>query len=146
MISQLAPSSPLSQKTFKYKSVMLIDDDEIDNFLNQRILNTNGFAEKIHVNRNGPAALDALNLMCVNESFANQLLPDVIFVDVNMPMMNGFEFIAGLEENNFPTDKTKIVILTSSASEEDRLKADKLKNRVFFLSKPLSKTKLETIG
>ena len=66
-------------------------------------------------------------------------MPEVIFVDLNMPIMDGFQFIEKFELLiNRSTKKFKLVILTTSINEEDKKKALKFNNNILFLNKPLT--------
>ena len=67
-----------------YKTCLLIDDNYIDNFVTRRILENSNFAENIVVQQSAFDAIDAIK--------TGQVKPDVIFLDLRMPMMNGFEF------------------------------------------------------
>lgn len=120
------------------KSIILIDDDNTTNFLNKRIIEKLDVAEKILIFKNG---LEALNY------FKDLADPDyskssLIILDINMPVMNGFEFLEhynGLSEDK--KAKKLIVMLTTSAIESEKDLA--LKYRVSdFLSKPLTSEKI----
>ncbi len=122
----------------KYEKVMLVDDNEMDNFINQKILEANHFAQTIYTNTNGISALEFLKNLFKNESLLNGY-PEIIFVDLNMPLMNGFQFIEKFLE--FPeevTKRCKIIILTSSLNPGDRENANKIDPTIKFLYKPLS--------
>ena len=68
------------------------------------------------------------------------MYPSIIFVDLNMPNMDGFSFIENLKKINIEIlKKTKIVILTSSLNMEDRNKAGGIDGGVTFVNKPLTK-------
>lgn len=123
----------------KFNTVMLIDDNEMDNFINQKIIEANSFASEIYTNTNGLSALEFLNNLAVKKETLNEMLPDVIFVDLNMPLINGFQFIEKFYEmpEEF-TSRCKIVILTSSLNEGDRETAKRLNPDIIFLNKPLT--------
>src|SRR4051794_24510376 len=99
------------------KNVLLVDDDEIANFLNSKVLQQTGLAMEIHSALNGQQAISV-----INEDFqGSQTLPDVILLDINMPIMNGFEFIEAFHRLTIPgIDTVKIVIVSSSEDERDR--------------------------
>jgi len=135
-----------ARPTYRYANAMLIDDSEIDNFINQKILESNYFAEKIYVNTGGISALEFIKNLAVNEELTERMMPDVIFVDLNMPLMDGFQFInqfLKLPENIIR--KSKLIILTSSFNPEDREKAKLLFNDITFLNKPLTDEGLASI-
>ncbi len=118
---------------------MLIDDNELDNFVNQKIIEGNHFAQKIYVNSSGKSAAEFLQNILVISNNDVDLMPEVIFVDLNMPIMDGFQFIEKFELLiNRSTKKFKLVILTTSINEEDKKKALKFNNNILFLNKPLT--------
>ena len=125
-----------------YGIVMLVDDNEIDNMINQKMLESINFAEKYYVYTSGKSALDFLENL-VGDSSAADVIPDLILLDINMPLMDGFQF---LEE--FATLKTKIknkidiFMLTTSINPSDKERADTngLINK--FLTKPLTVNQL----
>jgi CheY-like chemotaxis protein len=137
----------LKKPASKYRTAMLIDDSEMDNFINQKIIEATSTAEKIYTNTNGLSALEFLNNLYVQRDNLDEMLPDVIFVDLNMPLINGFQFIEKFYE--LPEEfsgKSKIVILTSSLNENDRDMAHKLNPKIIFLNKPLTEESLLSIG
>ncbi len=80
------------------KNVLLVDDDHIFNYLNERIIQRMGFSDEIHSARNGQEAIDLLNRYLSGSSS----LPDIIFLDLNMPVMDGFAFIEAFKRMNMP--------------------------------------------
>lgn len=133
---------------YKYATVMLIDDSEIDNFINQKVIESNYFAEKIYVNTGGVSALEFLKNLTINGQMASKLLPQVIFVDLNMPLMDGFQFIHQfLKLPEVITQHARLIILTSSFNPDDREKAQALSisKNVTFLNKPLTDEGLASI-
>lgn len=144
---QMRKTLKIKQPSFKYKTVMLIDDNEMDNFINQKIIEANFFSDKIYTNTNGLSALEFLNNLLVNKETLNQMLPEIIFVDLNMPLINGFQFIESFYK--LPKELAqacKIVILTSSLSAEDRDIAKTFKQKITFLNKPLTQESLSSIS
>lgn len=137
----------VKKPTFKYTTVMLIDDNEMDNFINQKIIEANSFADKIYTNTNGLSALEFLNNLYVKKETLEEMLPEVIFVDLNMPIINGFQFIEKFYEmpKEF-VETSKIVILTSSLNAEDREIAKRLRPNIIFLNKPLTQESLSSIS
>ena len=74
-------------------------------------------------------------------------LPDLIFLDIHMPKMNGFEFLSALNEQyNGLKDKISVVLLTSSLDPLDKKMSAEFPNIKLFLNKPLNVEKLEKIG
>lgn len=129
----------------KYNAAMLVDDSEIDNFINQKMLEGHNFAERIYVHTGSRSALEFLMNFDRNE-MPDLLLPDVIFLDINMPIMDGFQFAEEfLKHSPEMYEKVKIVFLTSSLNPVDQKKAMAVKGVYSFLNKPLSKDHLEKL-
>lgn len=130
----------------KYKYAMLVDDSELDNFINQKMIEANHFASKVYVNSGSVSALEFLNNLTTCGFEAITVFPEIIFIDINMPMMNGFQFIEILKKR-LPekTSALKFVILTSSDDSNERLKAEKLSEGIVFLNKPLTQDMLNQL-
>lgn len=112
---------------------VLVDDNEVDLFLQKRFIEINQFAEKISEFSSPIAALDHLGAQ-EKENF-----PDIIFLDLNMPLMNGFEFLSKFEV--LPeelTAGTQIVVVTSSGNTRDHERAYQYKNVLSFITKPFN--------
>lgn len=118
----------------KLNMIMLIDDDTITNFLNEMLINELAITKKLIVTTDGNKALEEIKAH-QNEG----VLPDLILLDVNMPVLNGFEFLKKYNELHFQNKESPlIVMLTTSLNEGDKNKAKKL-NVKDYLSKPLTK-------
>jgi CheY-like chemotaxis protein len=131
---------------FKYANVMLVDDSELDNFINEKIIESNHFAKKVYITSSAKSALEFINnLIIMGEEYA-EAYPDVIFIDINMPMMDGFQFIELFEKNTERyKKKPKLVILTSSVYHEDIQRAKDISHNIVFLNKPLSSELLSSV-
>jgi CheY-like chemotaxis protein len=131
---------------FKYANVMLVDDSELDNFINEKIIESNHFAKKVYITSSAKSALEFINnLIIMGEEYA-EAYPDVIFIDINMPMMDGFQFIELFEKNTERyKKKPKLVILTSSVYHEDIQRARDISHNIVFLNKPLSSELLSSV-
>ena len=130
------PGSP------KYKNVLLIDDNEIDNFINERIIATSFFAQNIIVKK---SAQDAL--VYLKEIDEVGQLPDIIFLDLNMPVMDGFGFLEEFARLDEKIKKhCKVVVLSSSISPEDIDRASANPHVYKYLNKPLSDKYLDAIN
>ena len=120
----------------KLRSVLIVDDDDVTIFYNTHVINKLGVTEHVHAELNGE---DALRYLVQKTDYAaDYVKPDLIFLDINMPVMNGFEFLAAYDK--LPdTDKGKhmIVMLTSSLLDVDRAKAANYDCVTGYLPKPL---------
>jgi CheY-like chemotaxis protein len=130
----------------RYNQVLLVDDNTTDNFINFRIIEAAAFSEKIYVHTSAINALEFLKNIKDYPSLEEKVFPEVVFIDLNMPMINGFQFIAHYNAiaDNYKI-KSKLVILTSSPDETDELKAKKISEDIVYLKKPLTKDMLALI-
>ncbi len=121
----------------KLKCILLVDDDEPTNFLNKMLIERSSCAETVSVAQGGEAALEYLLLA---ESNKDTLLPDLILLDINMPAMNGWEFLSRYNmTENISDNKCVIVMLSTTLNPDDRLQAEKLPVVSGFESKPLTR-------
>ena len=126
----------------KYNLVLLIDDNEIDNFVAKKIIEKSGFAEKVITVQSAKNALEYLN----TENSSKDELPDIIFLDIGMPEMDGFEFLEEYEKlNKIVVNNCKVLVLSSSLDIDDYNRANRNKLVRKFLNKPLSKKSLMEI-
>ena len=137
----------LKEPKSKFENVMLIDDSELDNFINEKTIESHHFAKKIYVHTSAKSALEFLsNLMTMGDKYT-AVCPQVIFIDINMPMMDGFQFLEHYKKNAAAFfSNTQLVILTSSVHDEDRQRAAAISSGITFLKKPLTKAMLENIS
>lgn len=128
----------------KLNCILLIDDDEPTNFLNQFILEGMGCANNIRVAQNGIDALSYLEKTVTD--YENYPLPELIFLDINMPAMNGWEFLERYAQlSSEKKADVVIVMLTTSLNPDDRAKAGNIKEVDGFESKPLSEEKVKEL-
>lgn len=125
-------------------TILLIDDDETTNYLNHRLLSRMQVAEDIRVVSNGEEALQYLQRAFANEE--DYPRPDLIFVDIKMSVMDGFEFLEEYQKLA-AGDKKQIVMLmlTSSASFYDLEKLKQFPDVRQHYSKPLTEADVREI-
>ena len=122
----------------KYRTVMLIDDNEIDNLINQKMIEASAITDNIYTHTGAKSAIEFLKNMEKLE-MADQVLPDLIFLDIDMPLMDGFQFLDEFEKlSNVAKRKCKIVMLTSSINPQDFNRSKKYEAVKLYLNKPLS--------
>ena len=122
----------------KYRTVMLIDDNEIDNLINQKMIEAASITDNIYTHTGAKSAIEFLKNM-EKLDVAEQVLPDVIFLDIDMPLMDGFQFLDEFEKlTTVAKKKCKIVMLTSSINPQDFNRSKKYENVKLYLNKPLS--------
>ena len=122
-----------------YKTCLLIDDNYIDNFVTRRILESSNFAENIFVQQSATDAIDAIR--------QGSIRPDVIFLDLRMPLMNGFEFLQEYDKlKEHDKSATKIFMLSSSLDPVDVKRSGQNKYITQFIHKPLTQKILEELS
>jgi CheY-like chemotaxis protein len=117
--------------------ILLVDDDKTTNFVNQLLLQDLDVAHLILSANSGFEALDIINNQCQKNGCLQ-----LIFLDINMPGMDGFEFLEAYDQMDFPNkDSIKVVMLTTSSNPKD---INRLENMPIadFLNKPLTEEKV----
>jgi CheY-like chemotaxis protein len=129
----------------KLNCILLIDDDEPTNFLNKMTVEQAGCAFHVQVAQSGQEALDFLQSKgSYTESSSPH--PDLIFLDINMPSMDGWEFMAKYKQ--LPSEqKARIVLimLTTSLNPDDELRTKGIPEISGFENKPLKQPQLESL-
>jgi CheY-like chemotaxis protein len=113
-------------------NILLVEDDTLDQMEVRRTLEKKNILHRIKIVKNGEEALEVLSHSS-NDVFNGR--PDLILVDLNMPKMNGFEFLAKLRSQEEFRD-VKVFVLTTSEEREDKAQASNL-NVSGFITKPL---------
>lgn len=121
-----------------YKTCLLIDDNYIDNFVTRRILEGGDFAENVIVSQSASDAIESLR--------AGTVKPDVIFLDIRMPVMGGFEFLQEYDKLKIENKQAiKIFMLSSSLDPTDLKKSTNNKYITQFIHKPITQKTLDDI-
>ncbi len=122
--------------------ILCIDDDPITLMLCKKVISKSSFSDEIITSQNGEEALHYFNTIKQNED--KNHYPQLIFLDLNMPVMGGWEFLdyfTSAEYSDFSS--TKVIVLSSTIDPEDLEKAKKYPMVIDFLSKPITQSMLE---
>jgi CheY-like chemotaxis protein len=122
--------------------ILLVDDDDACNFFHKRLINSKQYAAQMQTARNGLIALNYLN----DAIAGKQVLPNLILLDINMPLVNGWDFLAEYEK--LPADvksQMVIVMVSSSINPDDEKRAMGIKSVAGFVQKFLDEDSLHGI-
>lgn len=122
----------MNRTTRELKNVMVVDDDDDYNFITEEIFQDIDLKTQLTFKI---WARDALDYLKENED----RFPDLILLDINMPIMNGWEFLEEYENRNYHINyPTVIVMISTSVFREDKVKANNFARVVEFIEKPIS--------
>ncbi|MBC7450312.1 MAG: response regulator [Cytophagales bacterium] len=126
---------------------MLVDDNEIDNLINQKMIEAADICKHIFVHSGARSAIEFLkNIEKLAKGSLDLYLPDLIFLDIDMPLMDGFQFLEEFEKlSDLIKDHCHVIMLTSSLNPQDMLKAKKNKYIVKYINKPLTLDSLKKL-
>lgn len=115
-------------KNITYPTIFLVDDQKIANFIAMKLLSNIGLNNII-----------AFNDPIIAFKSLTENYPGIILLDLNMPELNGWQFLQKMQDQNIDT---KVIILTSSTSILDKKRAKQFKNVTDYYIKPLNKQKV----
>ncbi|WP_405207376.1 response regulator [Aquimarina sp. LLG6339-5] len=122
--------------------VLLIDDDKATNFFNERVVTKHNSFENVNTVQSGKAALEYLSKVENKEV----IKPDLIFLDINMPAMNGWEFLIEFAKlDKAITQGIKVILLSTSSNPDDVNESIKNHSVDDFINKPLSLDLLDNV-
>ncbi|ALW85205.1 hypothetical protein AUC43_08920 [Hymenobacter sedentarius] len=126
----------------KLTCVMLVDDDQTTNYLNQLLLKRLGVTDKLLVALNGQEALELVQSHCHEATPDN---PALILLDVKMPVMDGFAFLAAYEKLQLERKYAIIIVMLTTSLHPQDVERVKQLNISGFLNKPLTEEKLNQV-
>lgn len=121
-----------------YNNCLLIDDGQIDNFINEKVIKLNFFARNITVTQSPEKALNLI----INSNY----LPEVIFLDIHMPGLDGFDFLQEYDKLQIDKNKINIYMLSSTINPADFNRVKEQKYVIRLLRKPLTKEILSELS
>ena len=119
----------------KKKKIWVVDDDNIYQIIIKKLIEKSEVFSDISSFKNGKDAIDVL----MNSTENNECIPDIILLDINMPIMDGWEFMDELGQIKPKFNKEIVVyIVSSSIAIEDKNKSKTYENILGYLSKPVN--------
>ena len=129
--------------TPRYSAIMLVDDNELDNFINKKLIESESFSADVAVHASAMSALEDLKKRASQPAS----LPRIIFLDIMMPGMDGFGFLDEFAKLSDEVRKQcKVVMLSTTESFKDLNRANQNPYFYKFLNKPLNKAVLDAIN
>ena len=126
----------------RIQCIMLVDDDPDDNFIHQLVIADWGQCDTVRIAENGTEALAYLT----NTADPNYVRPEIILLDINMPGMNGFEFLEEYHKlANHLKSNVVVIMLTTSLNPTDEHRAEQFNEVTGYRNKPLTKAMLNEV-
>ena len=127
----------------RLKHVLIVDDDEVNNFICENIIKKAQFSETVSSFSNPRECLSYLNDL----EEGSKDIPELIFLDLNMPILNGWEYLSEFSKLEKPFCKDiSFIILSSTIYQEDIKKSLEIERVLDFISKPLTKSILKELN
>ena len=129
------------------RKILIVDDDEITCFIQKECLETVGIAEEVDYVNDGMQAITYIQENCTVKPEHQSDCPDLVFLDINMPGMNGFEFLEEFKNFKGPSlNRIHVVMLTSSVSPKDLKEAGKFADHLSgYITKPLTEESVKNV-
>lgn len=121
----------------KFQSILLVDDDPVANFIHEDIFASLAISDEIKIATNGVEALKI-----VEEGSEKNECPQLILLDLNMPIMDGFEFLEGFKKLPLSCQNSKVIIVSSSDNFHDLERAKNFQVDDYII-KPLTEQKIQ---
>lgn len=119
----------------KINCILLVDDDDATNYIHQHVIREADFAEHVIIAENGQEALNFLR----SKKEADYIRPDIIFLDINMPVMDGWEFLDEYKDlDEELKSQMMVVMLSTSLNPADKINSESNSNIDRFMTKPLT--------
>jgi CheY-like chemotaxis protein len=133
----------INQSKPNFERIMIIDDNQIDLYIFSKLIAKNNFSENILVYNSPEKALHF-----IKQNQENPLLiPQIIFLDIYMPQMNGFEFLENYKAlNAITTQNCKIIMVSSSIDHNDIYRAKTDNSVALFAVKPITKKLFDAVA
>lgn len=128
--------------------ILCVDDDAITLMLCKKVIERVAFANEVLTAKNGEEAINYFNDVAPKYQIDQSVTyPKLIFLDLNMPIMNGWEFLDNYLQNGYQDlfTEAKFIVLSSTIDPQDVLKAKSYPMVIDFLSKPITKEMLENL-
>ena len=128
------------------KSVLVVDDNESDRYLAKRAFVNSGLCETVYTVNHGVEAIEFLSNKEEQKSKLGDCFPpSLILLDLNMPQMNGFEFMQAYQDKNFDYDSSIFVMLTTSINEIEKERIKEIGVVSGYINKPVMFSNLKEI-
>ncbi|WP_343707997.1 response regulator [Flavobacterium sp.] len=125
------------------EQILCIDDDPITLMLCKKVVSKSSFSHEVVTAQNGEEALHHFNVLKYTNDKAKKR-PELIFLDLNMPIMGGWEFLDHFTSPDYREfNMVPVIVLSSTIDPEDLAKAKKYPIIIDFLSKPITQPMLE---